>query len=349
MTSPNPLRPNNFDLLRLLAAAQVVLFHVLEHLQPADRLPHVLDVVIRSFPGVPIFFLISGFLISASFESSTTLGSYFRKRALRIFPALWLCFFLSVVSVWLLTDLLQGASAGGLAVWVFAQLSVFQFYNPGFLREYGLGSLNGSLWSIPVEIQFYIVLPVLYAGLRKFSLRASRWLAGLILVFMLLSQFISFALQPLTNTLIWKLLHVTALPYLWFFLLGVFAQQHFIRLRHLFADKLVLWLIIHAGAVAVTYFLQLPYGSNNPFPLTGLSLCGLSLAFAYSSVTLSKRLLGHTDISYGLYIYHAPVINAFITLGWTGDAWVVMAVFAVSLLLAWLSWIVIERPAQSLK
>lgn len=56
-------RQNNFDLLRLVAATQVALLHGMDHL----GVPHnPVTQVLAWLPGVPAFFFISGFLISAS-------------------------------------------------------------------------------------------------------------------------------------------------------------------------------------------------------------------------------------------------------------------------------------------
>ena len=54
------LRPNNFDLIRLAAALQVVLLHSIENL--GLRLPAAM-VPLTWFPGVPVFFVLSGYLI----------------------------------------------------------------------------------------------------------------------------------------------------------------------------------------------------------------------------------------------------------------------------------------------
>jgi peptidoglycan/LPS O-acetylase OafA/YrhL len=55
-----------------------------------------------------------------------------------------------------------------------AQLSIVQFYNPDFLRGYGVGVLNGSLWTISVELQFYVMLPWVWTftayGRKRFTL-----------------------------------------------------------------------------------------------------------------------------------------------------------------------------------
>ena len=60
---------NNFDLIRLIAALQVVFDHCLDHLK-IDQKWFFLSEISRLFPGVPIFFFVSGFLISKSYENN---------------------------------------------------------------------------------------------------------------------------------------------------------------------------------------------------------------------------------------------------------------------------------------
>ena len=174
------LRPNNFDLLRILAAAQVVISHAAFHLHA--NLPHSLSGFIEKFPGVPVFFVISGFLISASYEKTKSLKTYFTNRALRIFPALWICLAFSILTVLVFgkVNFIQWK----VIPWLFAQLSFLQFYNPDFLRSFGTGVLNGSLWTISVELEFYILLPLLYFFFRA---EKSRTMAFIILFFVTLN------------------------------------------------------------------------------------------------------------------------------------------------------------------
>ena len=84
-------RHNNFDLIRLLAAAQVVFVHAVGHTPVLESHPPwlrgLLDVVVM-FPGVAVFFVISGFLVPRSYERLRDRpGTYFMHRALRIYPA----------------------------------------------------------------------------------------------------------------------------------------------------------------------------------------------------------------------------------------------------------------------
>ena len=89
-------KTNNFDLIRLAAALQVALTHALGDMGSGERL-WLLRLFTELFPGVPIFFFISGFLISKSFEKNPVLREYALNRCLRIYPALVVCFALSVM------------------------------------------------------------------------------------------------------------------------------------------------------------------------------------------------------------------------------------------------------------
>ena len=163
-------RHNNFDLLRLFAASQVAFIHVGDelHIEFTGWLLSVRQFL-DYFPGVPIFFVISGFLISASLDRNPNLRNYAINRFLRIYPALWTSTLLTLLVLLVLGPRIWEADhANGentvlvVAKWLIAQFTVAQFYTPAiFKAHFGVGQLNGSLWTIPVELQFYVALPVL--------------------------------------------------------------------------------------------------------------------------------------------------------------------------------------------
>ena len=64
------IRKNNYDLIRLVAALQVVMHHMIEHLNIHIDHASYSYTLFKAFPGVPIFFFISGFVISLAYESS---------------------------------------------------------------------------------------------------------------------------------------------------------------------------------------------------------------------------------------------------------------------------------------
>jgi peptidoglycan/LPS O-acetylase OafA/YrhL len=82
-------------------------------------------------------FFISGFLISRSYEKTGSLADYWRNRALRIFPALHVCVLLNLLLV-LGTGYfaLVGAHFWQIAVLYLAKTTIFQLYNPDFMRDF---------------------------------------------------------------------------------------------------------------------------------------------------------------------------------------------------------------------
>lgn len=80
-------KENYFHFIRLLAALQVFYGHASEHL--FVPMPSGIKEIWWAFRGVPIFFLLSGFLIWNSLERQTSFITYCKKRLLRLYPELW--------------------------------------------------------------------------------------------------------------------------------------------------------------------------------------------------------------------------------------------------------------------
>ena len=343
---------NNFDLIRLAAALQVAFSHSIADLGGGGSawwLKSITDL----FPGVPIFFFISGFLISKSFEKNSILEEYALNRFLRIYPAMAVCFLLSLASVWLSGYFkTTTVSLSALVLWAAAQLSIVQFYNPDFMRHYGVGVLNGSMWTITVELQFYILVPLLYAALRlrQLSRRYTNvTLVVLILAFMLANQLFVRAAPDYGRTFWYKLAGVSFAPWFYMFLIGLFFQRNF---------ELVLPVLRRRSMALITGYCvlaligerMLGWGfGNNLNPLQFLALSAVVFAVAFSAVTISDRILRRTDLSYGVYVYHAPVINLLLATGLASGLGAVASVIGASLVLAYASWRLVEKPALALK
>lgn len=350
MNSPVDIRTNNFDLLRLLAATQVVFIHGVDHLGLRTGATGTWMWLVHAFPGVPIFFAISGFLISLAYERSPSLTMYLRNRALRIFPALWLCFGVSVLVVALLADLDWATiGAGRVSLWVIAQLSIVQFYNPDWLRGFGVGVLNGSLWTIPVEMQFYVLVPVVYGTLRLRSAPRNGALFVLLAIFWGISRFY-IELAPEYGTRLWyKLAGVTFAPYFYLFIAGMLLQRNWARISGALAGRGPLWLTVYMVVATAMHHFGLRVGTNTPDPWGVPFLLIAVLSLAYTRPTTSDTLLRRNDISYGVYIYHMLVVNAMIALGFVNDwPWLIPMTVATYLLAA-ISWTLVERRALARK
>ncbi len=338
---------NNFNLIRLTAALQVLVVHMCNHL----KFEGVLISTIKMFPGVPIFFFVSGFLISAAYERNGKDGSakFFINRILRIYPALLLCVAFSTIAV-LMTGYLQTQvfSLGHFLFWMLGQSSFLQFYNPDFMRGFGVGVLNGALWTITVELQFYILMPILFVMASRYRIL----FFSLMFISIFVNLFILFYND--WSDLRIKLLSVTFLPWVYIFLFGVFASQYRNQVT-LFLDKFRLrWLFLLyvITMFSIGSFSQNSSNSINPISVLLLACCIFKIIKINIHLPKTARtFVSRNDFSYGVYLFHMPMINIIMYTGiFSGFVYgQPIAVFSLTLLAAMFSWFFIEKPALKFK
>jgi peptidoglycan/LPS O-acetylase OafA/YrhL len=336
---------NNFNLIRLFAAAQVAHYHLVSIYQMDISSAHQhLVKFLGFFPGVPIFFFISGFLISKSWENSYSWKDYAIKRLGRIEPALIASVIFALLLTWLSGYFSQNTNVSpvDLLILILAKISILQFYNPDYLRDYGDGVMNGSLWTITVEIQFYILIPFVYLLLfRRYS---TTKLVILILIFTLINLVCDHLRQQHHQEVLYKLLNVSFLPWFFMFLAGVLFQKNFDFFYKLLQGKFLLILMIY---IALCYGLK-PLGvdfGNSLNPALFIVLCCLTFSAAYSAKSLADQTLGNTDVSYGIYLYHMPIINFFLFKDYAKDYATGMIIFIAVILISLISWHLIENPS----
>ena len=331
---------NNFDLLRLFAASQVMVEHALWHLDVHVQ-PWV-NKIIFAFPGVPIFFVISGFLISASYERTADIKNYAFNRILRIYPGLWCCLVVTVAFYAILgVNFLNRQTP----IWFGSQL-VGLIYTPQFMKHFGFGSYNGSLWSIPVELQFYLLLPVLYRLCRITEGRKTYLVAvwtGFVCLAMANRQIFPPVDGPQSGAILQKVFGYSFFPYFYLFLTGVLLQRLEAYGARCISGKGFFWALTYLAA----YYL-LP-SSSVSYIAVNLLLAVTTISFAYTGPSISHKLLKGTDVSYGVYIYHALLVNAFLVIGLTRHVTYVILLSIGIYFIAYLSWIVVERPCLKRK
>lgn len=333
------MQKNNFNLIRLFAAFQVMLFHTVNHLNLNIKYFNYF----KSYRGVIIFFAISGYLIYLSLERNIKKPKqYLKNRALRIFPALWCS---TVVSICLLiiSDYLKINTlfSKKIIFYIISQLTFFQFWTPDIFRNYGVGVPNGSLWTITVELQFYIILLLIFKLFKddKKNIKIMNFLA---LVSIISNIFIYNFFD--SNILFVKLFSVTIIPYFYNFAIGVYFAKYRKKMIKYLEDKFWYWFIIYN--IYIYGFNVYPEYKITIYSLiSNILLSILTLSFALSCKKINNILPKNLDISYGVYLYHMLFLNYFIyKFGRSMNNEIILIYVFVTIIIAILSWKIIEKP-----
>jgi peptidoglycan/LPS O-acetylase OafA/YrhL len=344
VTASGP-RQNNFDALRLLAAASVIFSHsflIAEGSQNREWLILLTgNQCILGLTGVFVFFAISGFLVTQSFEHTANSLHYLAKRALRIFPGLFVATVISAFALGpLVTTLPLGAylSRSEAYQYVLGNMLLDQTVHelPGvaFVDNSVGFEINGSLWTLRLEFVMYLM--VLALGLlRLLTVRV----ALLLLAFGVLC--LGFEILYPLERWGWFFQLLSG----WGWLVGFFAAGMVVsKLRDtcIFDGRIAL-LALAGLMISVPLRLFIPL-----FPVFG---CYLALWLALTPLLPVIPAARFGDLSYGLYIYGWPVEEAVIWFSGGRAAWwqVFLIALPIAAALAFLSWHLVESPMLRLK
>ena len=165
-----------------------------------------------------------------------------KKRILRIYPGLWVQLALGIILATVFGAITPSViTSVSFISWVIAQTTCVQFYNPEFLRGFGLGVLNGSLWTIPVELGFYLSLPVLYALIMNRTSRQRGDICLALIAIVSFAYWFYLSIYADLHSNLAKLQMVTPLPHLHMFLVGVLLQRHFEQLLPYLENQAPYW------------------------------------------------------------------------------------------------------------
>jgi peptidoglycan/LPS O-acetylase OafA/YrhL len=318
---------NNFTLLRLFAATLVILAHAYP-LTGSSDVDWFEQFTGRTFgwAAVSVFFVISGYLITQSLMRNPSLLRFARARALRIFPGLIVCVLLTTVLLGVFVsndDQFFARFQTAFYVVGNATLMKVNYVLPGvFASNPYPDAVNGSLWTLPIEVACYVGAAILFtlAG-KRLGLSIAGLLAGLLCVY---------ALDLAPDN------HRVRLAFA--FLLGMAYAASPVRLEW--------W---HTGLAVLAAGVLLSTRFNAPALNLALAVTTLWFAFA-DTPRLTRVSVAIPDWSYGVYIYAFPVQQT-VAMLWPGLSPLQHFGVALGLTLipAALSWHLVEKPALRLK
>ena len=331
-------RPD-IDGLRAIAVLSVVLYH------------YGIGGLQGGFVGVDVFFVISGYLITGIIHAEMkrgdfTLVRFYERRARRIFPALFAMLLATMAAGWwmlLPSDLARlGKAAAATVLFV---SNVLYMLKSGYFDASSEFNPLLHTWSLGVEEQFYVGLPLLMLLVARFW---SRGLGKVLAVIALVSFAACVVIQPIIAKAVFFLSPFRAWELLLGSLLGIGAIPH-IRGRMARDVVAILALVALLGAVAsMKEGIDFP-GWKAAIPVVATALLlhvGASGGSRVSTALSWKPLVFVGLISYSLYLWHWPLMvlvkyrNGMEPLSPAASIGLLVA----ALLLAVASYYLIERP-----
>jgi peptidoglycan/LPS O-acetylase OafA/YrhL len=336
--------------LRAVAVTLVVLFHA-----------HVPGFG-GGYVGVDVFFVISGFVITGvllrehASTGSTSILTFYGRRARRIIPAATLVIIIAVIASYVVLGPITGGQTAGDGRWASVFLVNIHFATGGtnYLASQLPPSVLQNFWSLAVEEQFYLVYPTVFLGVsilsRRFSLRRR---LGIALSAAIAASFVTSIVQTSANP---TSAYFSPFTRGWELALGGIVAVGTVSLRRLpgtFATALS-W--IGLGSILVAAYL---FTSATAYPgvAVALPVVGAALIIAGGVAEPAygvERLLRLRTfqwmglVSYSFYLWHWPVLTIAAERKGTDSLPVADALLwlLLSLGLATLTYLFVENPIR---
>jgi peptidoglycan/LPS O-acetylase OafA/YrhL len=326
-------RPSGFDYLRIILAIAVVCQHSLNTTFGLPRTMELLETTPLRIPFaliLPMFFALSGFLVTGSLLRSKSLVSFIGLRCFRIIPALAVEVVISALVIGpILTtfSLHDYFSDRKFASYFLNVVGDIHYFLPGiFLTNPWPAVVNAQLWTIPFELQCYLAISLLAIVGFAFSPRA-------MMIFLALGQVALFAYVLIRNPQATAVVRGPLLVVSFLFGCGFFLCRDKIPYNGMLA------LLSCALCLPALYF---RYGDFFvSAPATYLT-CYIGLSNPKKSTFLQSG-----DYSYGVYLYGFPIQQVFASIGDAAHYWWLNIIVCVpaSLLVAVGSWHLVEKHA----
>ena len=296
------------------------------------------------FVGVDIFYVISGFLITQIISRDLNANrfrfrEFYARRGARILPALLVMLAATAVAVQILYFPKFAAQFGSQLEWtlVFASNYLYQSQSGYFSYTWANNPLLHT-WSLSVEEQYYLVIPIL--------MRATHRRISPAMLFIVLGA-LSFAAAVFGGLQSQEKAFFSSPDRFWEFLVG--ALSGVVRPR--LGTRTARWCGLGGMLTVFASLVAVDGGSTFPMPAPLIAVCGAALLMVGAETSLAGRLLATSPlrfvgkISYSLYLWHWPIITfvRYVNILPIGPA-LQLGSFAASMLAGYLSWRMVEQP-----
>jgi len=306
----------NLNGLRFIAAFLVIIHHI-EQFKLVLKLENyfytIPFILVIGKLGVVLFFVLSGFLITylllaeESAFKKISIGKFYIRRILRIWPLYFLILFLAFVvlpNIGLFTFPGMGKDFIYSDLWL--KILLYAFFFPNLVvAMLGIVPYASHTWSIGTEEQFYLVWPVILTYIRRFRI----WLMASIVVFylffekILASQYGDFIPSKGTIAAFWSTFNIDCMAIGGIFAILLFQQS---KLLKLFLNKYIFYIALITVSSLMIKGIIIPYVHNELYAvLFGLIILNFA-ANNQIGISLENKVLNYLgNISYGLYMYHS--------------------------------------------
>lgn len=325
-----------FDTLRIVLALLIMGFHgsqILHGRSAADvRHSHLFPLALAL---VPLFFCLSGFLVTGSAIRTRSIKKFLTNRGLRIFPALTVEVFLCALLLGpLLTDLDLKS--------YFSEIKFYSYFGnivgrvrmslPGVFSNNPIpNTVNASLWTLQPEFYCYLLMTFLMFTTLAFRKKMMSLIFVAAILLLSLVNLVNGVGRPTDvfppNVIIF------------YFFCGIIAYQWRSRIP---LNGMLFLAALSTSYVAITnpglvYFAAIPV----TYVMVYLGLLNLPLIKPFSN----------GDYSYGIYLFNFPIQQSFVKIFPSMDSWWMLMAMSVpaTMIFSAVSWHYIEKPALSLK
>ena len=341
-----------FDFLRIALAVSIVAFHafILSDNPWIRQTP----AWFAEYAQVPMFFALSGFLVAGS-AMRLSLRNFLINRSLRIIPALGVDVMICALIIGPLTTAvsLSGYFSDRQFFQYFLNVSGWIHYDlPGVFKDHPTTFVNGALWTVPYEMFCYMIMSALI--ITRWVTKPARVAAlaiGLYCIGMLVEKLSGH-------------LPASLLPALEFAFVSRGSQLLLAFVVGILFYQIKAWLpyswAIFAACCAICLYaaIELPSGMQDAVAnrLIGIPVLVYMTVFIGLTPVPVPKLIRSGDYSYGVYLYHDPLLQVIIGLFPAvalipsyGAVFVLATGLVAVAALATFSWIFIEKPILGLR